>query len=211
MLSRKVKKSVYLEGSHLGLENAKDLMTVADLAFNSKLNGPCIANIIMSFEELTKAIILKIKSLDNSLMIKDIDLYFKDHNKKHILGATLCVLAKFVNHIPEYDEKEKYNFIGWYVAFGIFGHFSLKIIREKFRIDETEPILEKVRQSGLYLDFDKVNKKWKSPKQFLKDGETKQILTIAQSLFDQIKQEYFVNEISREEVVNLLEIINYEY
>lgn len=143
--------------------------------------------IILSAEELAKAFVLKIKSLDNQLPINNLYKYFSHHRTKHklIINLVQSILETKVDtdnvDISEENQANVPENRNWiYGVFILIGLFFLIIAlfsknqgkelqsdsevdgKDKPSLNNRHPF-DEIKESGFYLGFDYLQKKMEKP------------------------------------------------
>jgi len=97
----RLKKSEYNEGSEKALLNSEKHYEASLLLSKNELFPFAVTHLILAAEELVKAIVLKLRSLNNAVKIPDLDKYFKNHTLKHER------LIKMVKALDNYHQNDK--------------------------------------------------------------------------------------------------------
>lgn len=165
----KLKKIEYQEGAEKALHNSQKHYDASITLAKAKLYPFAITHLIISAEELTKAVVLKIKSIDNSINIPDIEKYFKSHNHKHNKLFQLSKLANEFNPPKKKDKKEQdlaLLIVGLIIVVSAyFQHIKDKEkSEEELAIENADAIdsIEKIRISSIYVEF-LYSRKWRMP------------------------------------------------
>ena len=183
----------YLQGANSTLNNAENILKFLKYPPSSEENFSIkISLMISSLEELSKAMVLKIKAVDKNISIHKFDAFFYNHLTKHTATHFfgLWALVKSLEDLSVSKEFEKkFNkFIEslpltGIAVLGLLGLIVWSISRNqsdkknnKQSKVERQPKndysnlyqkvdLEKFRQGGLYVDFDEKIRKWIIPKE----------------------------------------------
>lgn len=197
----RLQKKDYQIGSKEGLKNAKNLLTTAKLAGNEKLFGTARSLLIIACEELAKSVMLKIKDVDNTIEIKNLNAYFKGHKIKHDLTFKFFLLI-----IEEKWENEKSSKEDKMVAIALLLVVVFLFVTSD---DITETYikrlsLERIRQKGLYLEYYSDVKKWNFDTLKLDLKAYEDALKLTKGIFEYVEIQFFSKKVSKERVVNFL-------
>lgn len=214
----------YEEGALLALENAKGHFRVAEKSAEIDQFGIAVSLLVTASEELAKASVLKIKSLDRSIEIKNLDKYFKKHLVKH--HSILSILSATIEHSLEFEDSKAekhsqstennlpdFNKLLPLTIIVIVAILQINFNNEDSKKKDDPSDFETMRKDGLFFGFDPQSKQWKVPKskfdradyEDLNENLSFTILTIENSLFgDKINQEdlkKFANKLVEEGII----------
>lgn len=207
----------YAEGAKFTLQNAKNHINVSNEA--AKINQFGIANslLISGLEELAKASILKIKSINNNIRIDNLDEYFRSHTLKHetiyqLFFASFDFTESKENNIPTESIQSNKNFqivvIIIIVIIGIMIYNSSKKDTREIKIKFNS--LEDIRKSGLYLGFDSENRKWEIPNEAISKDDYENFKDIVKTTFEKIEESLFKGNINKKNIVDFAEKLQNE-
>lgn len=161
----KLKQSEYLTGSQLALENSNSLLEVSTLSKANGRYGIASSLLVLSFEELTKAVVLKIKGLNNQIPIVDFDSFFRLHKKKHEVAYSiyLSIIDSEGSSATTVEKvttvKDDWALVAIIII--VLGFIFLTKNSENAKQKKSE--LDKIKENGFYTDFDINNRRWVSP------------------------------------------------
>ncbi len=201
-----LKKPDYLEGARLALNNAEDHLMLSQKAAEEHKYGIAVSMLITSSEELIKASILRLKSIDNTLRIDKFDNYFRSHSQKH--EAFFKVLLKNNANSIESASKDDQLSISMIIGIMILSYaFSEK------QKDSKKSNFEKVfewdqrRTSGLYVSFNREEEKWETPSGIYSREDFNDYDEFIRNGFKELKNICFSGRYSENEILNYFDTI----
>lgn len=222
-------KEEYETGCKLAFRNAQSHLKSAIEV--SKINEFGIANslIILSAEELSKAFVLKIKSLDNKFPINNLYKYFENHKIKHDSIINLVISIAFQENEPETyngDSKKEFS-IYWKAAkylytiiiFAVLNIFTKKIFKHNENIEDETVDKEnntnlhhvshfnEIKESGFYLGFDYVQETWKAPLELNTKDEFNEYKKIIEDVFD-LFENAVINMNDIDDAIQILDLLD---
>lgn len=208
----------YSKGADLALQNAKDILVVSTEA--SKINKFACGKslLIQSLEELTKASVLKIKSIDKNIKITNLHKYFKNHSLKHdaidkIIESSGSILYKSENANQEQNKNDRFFWIA-FIGFALIIGLYISLLKEKKYQNSTTNnkkseskinSLEKMRLLGFYLDYDPKSKKWLIPKNSTSENDFNEFNIYVLTLFGIIENSLFSNKIDKKNILDFIQ------
>lgn len=196
-------KEEYEEGYILAFRNAKSLLNVALSAADIQEFGVANGLIILSAEELSKAFILKIKSLDNHFPINNLYKYFSNHRTKQ--ESIINLVSSLLFQESDTEAKEKTNNKDENLVFGILILIGIIILtvayfhkkekkdnsKDKNSNQQNDKYFDEIKESGFYLGFDYDNKKWKSPLEINTEEKFNEYKDVIEGVFDLVEKAIF--------------------
>lgn len=167
-----LEKSELEYGANCTLVNAKGLFKVAHQAAAIGQYGAANSMLITSVEELAKASMLQIISINSNVKIQNIEAYFWKHSVKHdsIIKLTIASLDLFGtdevddSDIPKKELSEKESIAG-NLFIAIISLIVLFSPYQKKKKTDKEESLEDIRKAGLYVGFNRETGSWEVPNQ----------------------------------------------
>jgi AbiV family abortive infection protein len=149
----KLKKEEYRVGAEKTLLNSQKHYEASLVLSKAGLYPFAITHIISAAEELMKAMVLRIKSIDNGIAIPNLDEYFKKHKTKH---DTLLRAIKYANKDVQIDGATAV------LALIVILILSLTTINKPDDGKDDINSIEKIRLSTIYVEFLN-SRKWRTP------------------------------------------------
>lgn len=157
-------------------------------------------------EELAKASILRIKSINNQIKINNLDEYFRSHSLKHksiykIFLASLDLSSNKDNNKTDKNEINK-DFLTaiLIIIIGVIIYFlnkDSKLTNKTANINS----LESMRKSGFYVGFDSNNRKWEIPNEIIDKENYTDFKIIVDSAFETREKSLFKKCISTKNII----------
>lgn len=192
----KLNKKQYQEGATLTLQNAENLFEIAKSCHEKGFHGNGASILITALEELSKATYLQIKAHYPQIVITDLESYFYKHTVKHKAIMRLSFKSFIENIRNRIERKEQL------IIFGLVAIIILVFIKENtISIQD----IEKMRQSGYYVNFIKDEICWESPTDLISCDEFSDLLDFADSIFKDIKQGIFQKELTEIQMRQFIE------
>ncbi len=209
----KLKKKEYEEGARLALLNGKNHLAVAKAAANLQQFGIATSLLVIGLEELAKASVLKIKSIDNNIRINNLQDYFRKHDLKHETIYQLFFAAKITVSDNE-DETEgsgettKGSFqsvvlviLLIVIILGTAIYLIGKEEGENISNNENTSPLEGIRKSGFYLNFDSNNREWEYPNNHFTKAEYIEFEELVNLVFNDVEESLFKGKINKDNII----------
>jgi AbiV family abortive infection protein len=205
-----MKESEYKIGSEMSLKNAKDHLEIARLAETINLHGISISHLILSLEELAKASILKLKSVNKELKIKNFRQYFKSHGIKHDAIFKFYIAALYYNSDEDDLNLQNDKHDDWPNLLIFFITLLVVLVVNQDDTDTLEESpLDNIRNSGFYVNFNEKTSEWESPN--LKfDKSFNEYYEIVIQIFSALEETLFKNKISNENLIRFVSLMNDE-
>jgi AbiV family abortive infection protein len=214
----KLNKEEYEIGAITSLKNAKDLYdSSTEIALKGRF-GTATSLLILASEELVKASVLKLKSIDSLKKIENFAKYFSKHSVKHeslekIFIASLGYLDDYqlneVSSVEEQCENSRTKWICALVFVMIMGIIIYILTSNKTNTKDTKlnSTFESQRTAGFYVDFDFNNRKWKSPSDISDEKKYNELKDSIEMIFNTIKKTLFKNKINSKNISEFLSIL----
>lgn len=177
----KISHDTLIDASKSAFKNSKDFQYEADLLLKQRSYGHSISLAILSIEEFGKSIGYWLLSRSQSKLMGrisfDPDELFRDLQKNHLSKQSIALLFTILSNFSQeeiqtlkrkidnqgvgiqYDQKiKKFNNIESY-------SIDFKIFKKWVKEIELIPDLDKLKQSGFYVEIknsNSVNKPWKA-------------------------------------------------
>lgn len=208
----RLRKEEYSQGANFCLQNAKNILSVSNQSAN--INQFAIANslLITSIEELAKASVLKIKSINNNIRIDNLNEYFWSHTVKH-KSIYKIFFASLSFSIPESSNKKQQKnkdnefwitILIIIIILGLVVYFFRDQINEdknSFTTNEDDDSMEKLRRSGLYVGFDSENRTWEVPSRLITKESYEEFKDMVDLAFLEIEHALFDGKIHKENII----------
>lgn len=202
-----LKKNEYQHGANLAFENAKNHFNVANKAAEIEHYGIASSLLVVAAEELAKASVLKIKSINNSIRIDNLDEYFRNHSTKHesifkIFAASLDSIRVDSTETPNdknIDDNANLDLIILIIVviIGVIMYFNkdAEITKNDFQS------LEDIRKAGFYLGFDQENRKWEVPEKRFSEEQYNNFRETAKLAFDTLEKSLFGDKFDSKSII----------
>jgi len=187
-------KERYKQGYELVLENAETHLFIASKIAETSNYGIAISHLVLSLEELAKAAKLKIKSIDNSIEIKNLNEYFYKHFTKHkaIYKLYFASLPDTKKENASKKSSQKSNDFLIIIALFILFIFVPDFVNDLNNLFD----LNKIRNDGFYVDFDDKNNEWRTPSNVHNEQKYNAIKDLTDQIFDSLKRTLFADKIN---------------
>lgn len=189
------------EGCALCFKNSQDHLFAAEILINSKLYGMSSSHIVLGLEELCKAVLLRITSIDSSAIEGDLDAYFHKHPPKH------DKLKDFFTYLVEQGFKSlsPLQQVIFVLVIGIVICYSPRISVENRLLNRS---LNDSKNCGLYVDYEYSIKKWRVPTDLVQESEVRPFLELAK-IFSDVVNRLMLNDGTDQKMVDeLLQHVN---
>lgn len=204
-------KERYKQGYELVLENAETHLFIASKIAETSNYGIAISHLILSLEELAKAAKLKIKSIDNSIEIKNLNEYFYKHYTKHkaIFRLYFASLPDTIKENASKKSSQKSN--DFLVGIIILLIILYILVSDHFvTIRKNLFNLNKIRNDGFYVNFDEKNKEWQTPSNVYNEQRYNEIKDFTDQIFDSLKRTLFADKINTRNIHAFIEKLSDE-
>jgi len=211
-------KERYKQGYELVLENAETHLFIASKIAETSNYGIAISHLILSLEELAKAAELKIKSIDNSIEIRNLNKYFYDHSTKHkaifkLYFATISDTTK-----ENASKKSSKNSNGGLLLTAILLVILLFMLDSDYFQNDLKELfnlknpfdLNTTRNAGFYVDFDEKHNEWQTPSNIYNEQTYNTIRNFTIQIFDSLKNSLFANKINNKKIHAFIEMLSDE-
>ena len=208
----KLSKKEYQNGATLTFENAKNLLEVAKKASEIDKFGVATSLLVIAAEELAKASILKIKAIHPLINIKNLSSYFHSHKVKHESIANIFFASndymnetkqKSTKTSKELNENKDTDIDFWIVIIiitiiiGVI-YFFTKHIKT---VNDSKDLLEDMRKSGFYVEFNQEKQKWEVPKENFDKEKYNEFSNIINEVFETIEKTLFGDKIHKNNII----------
>lgn len=209
----KLKKTEYQQGAETCLSNAKDHLHIAKVSAENNCSGIGTSHLVIACEELCKASILRIKSLDHKVPVLNLNKYFTDHRLKHEnIFKLLDTAQKFEKNRISSERNKKSpqdTSIGTGVS-AIIAIFILYFIFKKTEKPKSEgnrksserSFMEQLRVQGFYVDLNE-ERVWTHPNTSIPMDNFQVYFEIAEDLFKKIEDHLFNRQPTQQELGEL--------
>ena len=198
-----IPKSKWVEGITLSLENAKRYFEDSKILFNDGSYGHALTSIMIAIEECGKALLMSYGFMD-MFSEKTVVNRFYSHEAKMSLAAHLlvAVFRDLSSQIEEASSEQMKN-------------MNTELIKSLVIFTISIPVqIKKLREFGLYMDFDEDKNSWTSPLDVQKE-DVESLIPIMELFFKKVKKriQYFQTklEIPKEKLIELKNILKKKY
>ena len=201
----KLKQSEYYKGSLMAFENFESLMQIAEKAGEIDNYGAASSLCILAIEELTKSVVLRLKSINNSIPVKDLDKYFWNHEIKHNVGLELYfkIISTFENNDKlTYHKDSKWHLIIVVVLISIIILLYIEQKDKNTKNKKDESSFDSIKKSGFYVDYDMDTKQWKSPKNEHSRESYNDLFELSMDFAEMVKKWIFNNNLNKESIID---------
>ncbi len=203
----KLKQSEYRTGAILAFENFESLIQIAEKAGQIDNFGAASSLCVLAMEELTKSVILQLKSINNSIHVNDLDKYFWNHEIKHNAGLDLYFKIESTyennNELNNNEDSKSYIAIAVIViALVLLWYFDQKEKDKKLENKKEKSYFDTIKESGFYVGFDVETRKWKSPKLEHNQESYNNLLELTNDFANKVKKWIFSNNLNRENIID---------
>jgi len=209
-------KERYKQGYELVLENAETHLFIASKIAETSNYGIAISHLILSLEELAKAAKLKIKSIDNSIKIKNLNEHFYKHAVKHVAIFKLYFASQPVKeNAPEKTSKNSNGGLLLITAILLVILFMLDSdhfqndLKKLFNLKNPFD-LNTTRNAGFYVDFDERHNEWQTPSNVYNEQTYNAIRNFTVQIFDSLKNTLFADKINNKNINEFIEKLSDE-
>jgi AbiV family abortive infection protein len=171
---KELSKSELIEGCNRCVENSEDHLLAAEVLINNKLHGMSGSHVILGMEELCKAFILKMTSIDSAAIEGDLNKYFYLHHSKHekLKRLFIYLLEKELKALSPTNRS---------LVIGVIVLVIYTLSLTPKRIELSGRDFNESKNFGFYVDFDFSNKIWRVPNAVVKESDVRSQLDIALS------------------------------
>jgi len=165
----RLKQVEYQTGAKLAFENFDDLLEISEKASQLGKFGTASSLCVLALEELTKSVILKLKAINNSIPIKDLNKYFTSHETKHNAGLNLysTINSKYEDNSKPSIKDEKTNLyqLAAIALIAIWAYYyANKEVKYENSVGKSKSFFDIIKESGFYVGYDESARQWNSPK-----------------------------------------------
>lgn len=197
----------YKKGAMFAFENAEKHLHVAAKIADTRNFGMAISHLILSLEELSKAVVLKIKSSGDEIQIKNLDKYFRNHNVKHEAIINIY-LATLLQNDKTADKKSKSADSRWIIlvilAIAFIAITLFLSDKQKKELTTNTDFLNEMRNHGFYVDYDIKNKKWRTPLMQSNPNDYKETEEIVTLFLKSLKQSLFEDKFNKQDILRFI-------
>lgn len=187
----------YSVGADLALKNSIQHLDASFLLSKNSMYGFAISHCVLSAEELAKASVLKLKSIDSNIQIPNFNKYFYSHKIKHDSILQLVQATLLLNKSNE--EIEKFNQVILVTVLAIAALKLLKLVdgKEKNEQDSISKI-ESIEVLRLYCTYVGLldNRNWHSPQQDFHADFCNDIQEITVNILNELNTTLFDGQIN---------------
>jgi hypothetical protein len=202
-------KERYKQGYELVLENAETHLFIASKIAETSNYGIAISHLILSMEELAKAALLKIKSIDDSIEIKNLNKYFHNHfiKQEAMFKLYFASLSDTIKENASKKSSKKSNDSLEVIIILLIGLFLFKD-----HLNDLNNLfnLNKIRNDGFYVAFDDKNNEWQTPSNVYNEQRYNEIKDFTDQVFDLLKRTLFADKINTGDIYALIEKLSDE-
>jgi len=209
-----LKQSEYHTGAILAFENFESLLEISTKAADIKNFGIASSLCVLAMEELTKSVILQLKSINNSIPVNDLDKYFWNHEIKHNAGLDLYfkIESTYENNNGELnfnDDSKSYIAIAVVViALLLVWYFNKKDKGEEIEKKKDKSYFDTIKESGFYVGYDKEARQWKSPKHEHDQESYNNLFDLTNDFANKVKNWIFNNKLNRENIIDFAQTLD---
>lgn len=198
-----LKQTEYQEGAKLSFKNYESLLLISRNAAETNNYGTASSLCILAMEELSKSVVLQLKSINSLVPINDLDKYFWNHEIKHNIGLDLYFKLDSIDNKNSNDPK-------YLIAMSIAAIALILYLNNKKEDIEKNKKKEKsyfnsIKESGFYVGYDEYNRKWTSPNMEHNKESYDDLLELIDDFSEKVKSWIFEGKINRE---NIFDFIN---
>lgn len=206
----KLKQSEYNTGATLAFENSRNLLDISTIAAHQRNFGIASSLCVLALEELTKSVVLKLKSINNSIPIRDLEKFFWNHEHKQNAGIEfyLKLDLAFSN---ELDGEDDMGGSGSEIVFPVIvialliSWYFIQSEREGQRIKKSKSYFDEIKETGFYVGWDKETKMWYSPSLLHNESSYFELLEISNDFSKKVEKWIFSNQLNKENVIQFAE------
>lgn len=210
----KLKQSEYHTGAILAFENFESLLEISTKAAEINNFGIASSLCVLAMEELTKSVILQLKSINNSIPVNDLDKYFWNHEIKHNAGLDLYlkIESSYENNSDEInssdDSKSYIVIVVVVIVLFLVWYFNKKNKGEKIEKKNDKSYFDTIKESGFYVGYDKEARQWKSPKDEHNQDSYNNLFELTNDFANKVKNWIFNNKLNRENIIEFVQTLD---
>lgn len=202
----KLKQSEYRIGAKLAFENFESLLEISAKAADIENFGIASSLCVLAMEELTKSVILQLKSINNSIPIRDLDKYFWNHEIKHNAGLDLYLKigSSYGNNNEELnpDDNSKSHVAVVVVLIALLLVLYVSQKEKKIEKKKDKSYFDTIKETGFYLGYDEEARQWKNPKFEHNQKSYSELFELTNDFADKVKNWIFNNNLNRQNIID---------
>ncbi|MGF7138316.1 AbiV family abortive infection protein [Roseimarinus sediminis] len=198
-----LKKNEYRQGALLALENFESLLKISEKAAEINNFGAASSLSVLAMEELSKSVVLQLKSINNLIPIKDLDKYFWNHEIKHNAGLDLYFKLESLEKKDEDAPKSL-------IVMAIAAIALIIILYNKRKNGEENKKKEKsyfntIKESGFYVGYDELGRKWVSPQDVHNQESYNDFFELINNFAEKVKNWIFNGKINSDNIIGFIQ------
>lgn len=210
----KLKQAEYHIGAMLAYENFESLLEISKNAAQIENYGAASSLCVLAMEELIKSVILQLKSINNSIPVKDLDKYFTSHETKHNAGLDLYIKIESIYG----DDKEALNSndnskLSLSIAIAVIALLLIWYFNnhdEKKDKKRDKSYFDSIKESGFYVGYDESIRQWKSPKSEHSKKKFDDLLQLTNDFVGKVKNWIFNGNLNKDNIIDFLDSLDDE-
>lgn len=210
----KLKQTEYRTGALLAYENFESLLEISKKAAHIENFGAASSLCVLAMEELTKSVILQIKSINNLIPVKDLDKYFTSHETKHNAGLDLYIKieSNYKDDNDEFnsndDSKTSLVIAIAVIALLLIWSYSKNVTKKDKKKEKS--YFDSIKESGFYVGYDESLRQWKSPKSEHTKKSFDDLLKITNDFVEKVRNWIFNGKLNEENIIDFLNCLSDE-
>lgn len=163
----KLKQSEYRKGAKLTFQNYEDLIEITEKAEQIGNYGIASSLCVLALEELSKSVVLQLRSINNQIPIKNLEKYFRSHETKQNAGIVIfeTLQSNYQDEEEVLSDDYKSNF-SLAIAITAIAIFALEHIskNEKGIKKNSKSFFDTIKESGFYVGYNEFSRQWICPR-----------------------------------------------